>query len=505
MAVKKERDINKRALQVGTILDGKYQIKGILGEGGFGITYEGRELERNKKVAIKEYFPAELAVRENADSEQNLHIFRGKNEEFEKGKQRFLKEAETLRKFHYLEGIVSVLDCFEENQVAYIVMEYIDGITLKQYVKENGCLSYKELIPLLEPVMKALIKIHRQGLIHRDISSDNLMIGMDNKMRLIDFGAAKVANEKYKKSATVILKSGYAPPEQYLSEGKQGPWTDVYALSATMYMALTGHIPVDSVARLQGKELSPSICEIENITDWQSRAIEQGMEIKVSKRFKNVEELLDSITVAPQKEDEVTVQRPVVSKRMGSGIKGNSRSFKAIIYILILCFVLALVGLIATRDDAAMIAKIFHGNTTEANTVEVNSGKDTEEKQQAETETLDEHILCKMPDVIGLEEQKAIEKIAGSDSQIKIIVEREYDAETKEGSVIRQSVEPDTQYNIGAIKEIILTVSKGAEDTTTQQEKSNAVKKAEGTTEAKKDALHIYEEDGDYEEFQIKD
>lgn len=503
MAVKKEGDINKRALQVGTILDGKYQIKGILGEGGFGITYEGWDLERNNKVAIKEYFPTELAVRENADSEQNLHIFRGKNEEFDKGKQRFLKEAETLRKFHYLEGIVSVLDCFEENQIAYIVMEYIDGITLKQYVKENGCLSFTELIPLLEPVMKALIKIHRQGLIHRDISPDNLMIGMDNKMRLIDFGAAKAANEKYKKAATVILKSGYAPPEQYLSEGRQGAWTDVYALSATMYMALTGHIPVDSVARLQGKELSPAFDELGNITDWQSRAIEQGMEIKVSKRFKNVEELWDALTVAPQKEDEVTVQRPVVSKRISSKIKGNSRPQRVGSYILILCAILLLAGLMAAKGDR--MAKLLRGNSSQKETVEADSSKDTGEKQEEETEATDEHIVCKMPGVIGLEEQRAMEKIAGSDSRIKIVVEREYDTETKKGIVIRQSVEPDTQYNIGAIKEIILTVSKGEEGTTAQQKKDNAVKKAESTTKTKKDDIHIYEEDGDYEDFQIED
>lgn len=502
MEVKKELDINKCALQVGTILDGRYQIDGILGEGGFGITYEGRELERNKKVAVKEYFPAELATRENADSTQNLHIFRGKNEEFEKGKQRFLEEAETLRKFHYLEGIVSVLDCFEENRIAYIVMEYIDGITLKQYVKENGCLSFTELIPLFEPVMKALIKIHRQGLIHRDISPDNLMIGMDNKMRLIDFGAAKAANEKYKKAATVILKSGYAPPEQYLSEGKQGSWTDVYALSATMYMALTGHIPVDSVARLQGKELSPSIDEIDNIADWQIRAIEQGMEIKVSKRFKNVEELWDAITVAPRKEDEVTVQRPVASRRISSMIKGNGRLWRIASSILILCVVLVLAGLIAAKGNTDRIAGVLRGNTTQEKTAEVDSRKDTEEKRE---EAFNEYILCKMPDVTGLEEQEAMERIAGRDSQIKIIVEREYDAEAKKGIVMRQSVEPDTQYNIGAIKEIILTVSKGAEDTATQQEKSNAVKKAESTTEAKKDDIHIYEDDGDYEEFWIED
>lgn len=502
MEVKKELDINKCALHVGTILDGRYQIDGILGEGGFGITYEGRELERNKKVAIKEYFPAELATRENADSEQNLHIFRGKNEEFEKGKQRFLEEAETLRKFHYLEGIVSVLDCFEENRIAYIVMEYIDGITLKQYVKENGCLSFTELIPLFEPVMKALIKIHRQGLIHRDISPDNLMIGMDNKMRLIDFGAAKVANEKYKKAATVILKSGYAPPEQYLSEGKQGSWTDVYALSATMYMALTGHIPVDSVARLQGKELSPSIDEIDNIADWQIRVIEQGMEIKVSKRFKNVEELWDAITVAPRKEDEVTVQRPVASRRISSMIKGNGRLWRIASSILILCVVLVLAGLIAAKGNTDRISGVLRGNITQEKTAEVDSRKDTEEKRE---EAFNEYILCKMPDVTGLEEQKAMERIAGRDSQIKIIVEREYDAEAKKGIVIRQSVEPDTQYNIGAIKEIILTVSKGAEDTATQQEKSNAVKKAESTTAVKKDDIHIYEEDGDYEEFRIED
>ena len=456
-------------------------------------------------MAVKEYFPTELATRENADSEQGLHIFRGDSEEFAQGKQRFLKEAGILQKFHYLEGIVSVLDCFEENQTAYIVMEYIDGITLKQYVKENGCLSCKELIALLEPVMKAVIKIHRQGLIHRDISPDNLMIGMDNKIRLIDFGAAKSANEKYKKAVTVILKSGYAPPEQYLSEGRQGPWTDVYALSATMYMALTGRTPVDSVARLQGKELSPAICEIKNISKWQSRAIEQGMAIKVSKRFKNVEELWDALTIIPSKEDEVTVRGGAVSRRIRSLIKGNSRRGRTRIYVLLLFFVLALAGVMAVKGKADRMSEFLRENTTQEKTEEMDTSEHITEAEEVKTEALEEHVLCKMPNVIGLEKKKAIEIIADSDNQIKIIVEEEYSTEVKQGGVIRQSVEPDTQYNIGAVKEIILTISKGVETTTTQQVKRNVVKKTESTKQAEEDDIPIYEEGDEYEELDLGD
>ncbi len=181
-------------------------------------------------------------------------------------------------------------------------MEYIDGITLKQYVKENGTLSFKELLPLMKPIIQALNEVHRRGLLHRDISPENLMVGIDNQLHLIDFGAASIENRREEKNMTVILKSGYAPPEQYLSDGKQGAWTDIYALCATMYMTLTGFAPPESIRRIQEDSLLP-LTSHADITSWQAAAIEKGMSINAADRFQNMEALYQALIIPPIKTD----------------------------------------------------------------------------------------------------------------------------------------------------------------------------------------------------------
>lgn len=457
MADRKKEVMGKRGLKPGVCLKKCYQIEGVLGEGGFGITYEGRGLEDNRKVAIKEYFPADFAVRESADDGWNLQVFHGAEAEYDKGLQRFLREAKILKDFQYLEGIVAVMDCFEENQTAYIVMEYIEGITLKRYVSDNGCLSFQELVELLEPLMKALIRIHRQGLIHRDISPDNLLIGLDNKARLIDFGAANLIGQGYRKSTTVVLKKGYAPPEQYLTEGKQGPWTDVYALSAMMYMALTGQAPVDSVERLQGKEV-PAI-DREDMEDWQVAAIQTGMELKIAKRYKNVEELLQALTTPPQKEDEKTLCVKPASKEAVRQIRWLNTEKKGLAAAAFILVAVAVVIGLGRKEGVFRQWDSVSDNSqeTEALNTEV---PDTENDEPEVRE------LCVMPAVTGMEEEQAKRKIAEADSQLQISVTREYSEDVAAGLVIYQSVAADTQYNVGAITEIVLTVSKGKEEQT---------------------------------------
>ncbi len=489
----KERDrANKRSLQVDTRLHNRYQIEEVLGEGGFGITYKAKQLQTNTKVAIKEYFPAELATRTDADSDQNLHIFRGDNEEFEQGKKRFLKEAGILRQYHYLEGIVPILDCFECNQTAYIVMEYIEGITLKQYVDENGCLNFKELLHLLEPVMKSLIKIHKQGLIHRDISPDNLMIGMDNHMRLIDFGAAQSTNEKYKKANTVILKAGYAPPEQYLSDGKQGAWTDVYALTSTMYMALTGKTPLDSVTRLQGKEELEIDFYVEDMEWWQKQAIEQGMNVKVSKRFKNVEELLEALTIKPTDENGITVHRASVKGKEKALINQTASKTGILVRNVVIVVCLLLGGTV-----------IFWGlqrNQVEENDKTNSTHVDT---QMHSTQENAEPELCKVPSVLLMTEMQAREAIYAVDANVSILVVKEPNTEVKKGLVISQSVEPETVYNKGAITEITLIVSEGEEITTEHLNDNSTSNSGASTKQKTTEKFHVIEDEEEYDEFKI--
>jgi serine/threonine protein kinase len=468
MADKGKKIIRKRALKPGTLLKSCYEIEGVLGAGGFGITYVGCELENHRKVAIKEYFPMDLAFREYTDSSWNVTVFEGENEEYDRGLQRFLREAKILKDFQYLDGIVAVMDCFEENRTAYIVMEYIEGITLKQYVNDNGCLSFQELLELLEPLMKALIQIHRQGLIHRDISPDNLLIGLDNKARLIDFGAANLIGDRYQKSTTVVLKKGYAPPEQYLTEGKQGPWTDVYALSATMYMALTGQAPVDSVERLQGKEVSAMTQN--DMETWQITAIQTGMELKVSRRYKNVEELLHALTTPLQKEDEKTICPQPASKEEIRRIRRlNTEKKNFVMAGMILILTVVLIG-VAQRGTLLKNQDNDNGKNVE-----------TEENEADEPEV---SKLYTIPKVTGMGEEEAKQMIAASNANLQISVIEAYSEDVDAGLVASQSVAADTQYSIGAVTEIVLTVSKGKEEQTTENSTENSTS-SEGAVSTK--------------------
>lgn len=306
----------------GAVLNGHYRIEGVLGEGGFGITYEAVEWNSKRRVAIKEYFPKGYAFRKQADLNANLLVLDGKEgEEYQRGLERFLSEARLLEQLKQMEGIVTILEHFTENQTAYIVMEYIDGVTLRQYIAENGPIRMEELLKLLQPVMCSLGVLHKKGFIHRDISPDNLMIDMGNRMHLIDFGAAKQAFSKREQTMTVILKNGYAPPEQYLTDGVQGAWTDVYAMSATIYMALTGVKPQESIGRIQKEclELPPRYGA--DITWWQWKALEMGLRVQISERYRSMEQLYTSLTMAPSIEEQETEHAQILTRRMKRKIK----------------------------------------------------------------------------------------------------------------------------------------------------------------------------------------
>lgn len=313
-----------RKLPIGTRLPHNYIIDNVLGEGGFGITYSGYVLNTDEKVAIKEYFPGELSYRlTDSDAPNTIVPYAGSEASFQKGCDHFRKEASILREFQHLSSIVSVKDILEANGTVYLVMEYIDGITLKQYVKENGVLTYHELLSLITPVIQALIQIHKRGILHRDISPENIMVGTDNQFHLIDFGAASYENSHITKTITVILKSGYAPPEQYLSDGKQGAWTDVYALAATMYYALTGITPTDSIRRMQTDDL-PSLITLTPLEQWQADAIEKGMQLSAALRYQNIESFYQALRISPMQ------QNVIYENIVQSSIENNKTIIKPI-------------------------------------------------------------------------------------------------------------------------------------------------------------------------------
>ena len=286
---------NLYCLRKGTRLIGRYTIEGVLGQGGFGITYLGMDELHKKKVAIKEFFPQGIVTR-NIEYEDTVTVtLVGEKENYDKGKERFLKEAQTMAMFSKDKGIVKALDFFEINNTAYIVMEYLEGVTLKQYLRENERIAAEDLVELLVPLIEALDEIHSQGLIHRDISPDNIMVLPDGRIKLMDFGAARDYTEFGEKSLSIVLKPGYAPPEQYQTHGVQGPWTDIYALCATMYKCITGENPPDAIDRLVDDHLKkisafgiPVLPQIEE-------AIIKGMSVAANDRYQNVGDFCEDL------------------------------------------------------------------------------------------------------------------------------------------------------------------------------------------------------------------
>lgn len=209
-------------LPVGTLLDGRYRIGRVLGHGGFGITYLGWDDNLALKLAIKEYLPRDFATRTGDGA--TVSVYTGEAQKwYDYGLQRFQDEARTLAKFQQHAGIVSVYNFFRANATGYMVMEYVEGITLKAFLEHKGPIPYETARQALLPVMDALRAVHAEGLLHRDVAPDNIYITFGKRVKLLDFGAARFATGGHSRSLSVILKPGYAPEEQYRTHGKQGP------------------------------------------------------------------------------------------------------------------------------------------------------------------------------------------------------------------------------------------------------------------------------------------
>lgn len=312
---------NLHCLRKGTRLIGRYTIEKVLGQGGFGITYLGIDELHEKKVAIKEFFPQGIVTR-NIEYEDAVTVtFVGEKDNYNKGKEKFLKEARIMARFSKDEGIVKAQDFFEINNTAYIVMEYLEGITLKQYLRENERIEPEELLELFVPLIESLDEIHSQGLIHRDISPDNIMVLLGGKIKLMDFGAARDYTDFGEKSLSLILKPGYAPPEQYQTHGVQGPWTDIYALCATMYKCLTVENPPDAIERVMDDNLK-EISEFGiPVSKQMEETIIKGMSISARNRYQNIEEFCEDLYALSEEtltleEEESKVEETLIEEDM---------------------------------------------------------------------------------------------------------------------------------------------------------------------------------------------
>ena len=281
------------ALRAGTVLNGRYIVGRVLGQGGFGITYLALDTQLNAKVAIKEFMPGEIATR-TGSTVSVLSADRG--EDFTYGAERFQEEARTLAKFMGQPNIAGVTDYFDENDTSYFVMDYIEGISFKTYIaNQGGKVSVDDALNVMIPVLRALTAVHAEGFIHRDVTPDNIYITKDGVVKLLDFGSARYSIGDKSKSLDVILKVGYAPKEQYIRRSRQGPYTDVYSCAACLYAAITGFLPPESLERLDKDELVPiSQLGIE-IPEWLDKAILKGLAIQPEDRFQNAQEFLDAI------------------------------------------------------------------------------------------------------------------------------------------------------------------------------------------------------------------
>lgn len=420
-------------MRPGAILNERYVIGRALGHGGFSVTYLAWDALLLHKVAIKEYLPSEYATRRPGES--RLTIFSGKEGEyFQFGKEKFLDEAKRLSAFQNEDGIVHVYDCFSANETAYLVMEYLDGITLSEYLKKEaavlpqGRIAPEKAISMLTPVMLSLQRVHDSGMIHRDIAPDNIMLLKDGGVRLIDFGAARHAVHDCGKSMTVIIKDGYSPEEQYNSHSVQGPAADVYALSATLYQMITGITPPGAIERgeyLQKHKrdmLPPPSKFNKAVTKTQDTAILNGMALHTQDRTQSVAELYE----------ELTAQTPV--RRVQETIRKRS-SFSWPLWAKITAGVLA----------AAIVAGgvLLYLNR----------------KPKTDTAAEDGSYVLS-PNVVNMQVVNAVTAV--EDASLHLVVEgSDYDAGVEQGRILTQNPDPGTK--LAPASDLLATASLGKE------------------------------------------
>ena len=304
------------ALRAGTVLNNRYVVGRVLGQGGFGITYLAFDTQLQTKVAVKEYMPNDIATRiEGATVSVAMDT---KKDDFTYGAERFQEEARTLAKFIGHPNIAGVSSYFDANDTSYFVMDYIEGISFKSYIgNAGGRVSVDEALNIMIPVLRALTAVHQEGFIHRDVTPDNIYISKDGNVKLLDFGSARYSIGDKSKSLDVILKVGYAPKEQYIRRGRQGPYTDVYSCAACLYAALTGVLPPESLERLDQDELVPVSQAGIEIPEWLDRAILKGLAVQPEDRFQSAAEFLDAIEnqIAVEVPGAAPVQAPQAAKK----------------------------------------------------------------------------------------------------------------------------------------------------------------------------------------------
>jgi len=311
--------MSTRALELGTLVHARYRVERVLGEGGFGVTYQVSDLKENRIAAMKEYMPADIAYRRKhgkevqpkSDSAAAYQAFRDK----------FLDEARTIYRFRGHPNIIDVNHLFYDNNTAYYVMEYIDGKDLDKYLKERGGrLSWQELKPIMAQVAAALQAVHNGNTVHCDISPDNIFFLDGGQVKLIDFGAAKSVLGG--NSTMVLLKRGFAPPEQMRAGGNIGPWSDIYAMAVTIYRAYTGKMPPTAEDRMiSDQTVWPSQMGIPAPSPQWENVLRKAMSLHWEERYHDVSVFWQELSEC----EEETWNEPDLTDTWGDGHTWNNQ------------------------------------------------------------------------------------------------------------------------------------------------------------------------------------
>lgn len=530
--IKKE---NSYCLPLESRLNQRYIIKKVLGEGGFGITYLGWDEVLEMPVAIKEYYPEGMVGRRPQGREEHtLYTYEdGKRIVYEKGKEAFLKEARMLSQFFGLEGIVLVRDYFQENETAYIVMEYIEGTSVKEQVREKGAYSVEETLELMKPVLQALHTVHEKGLIHRDLSPDNIIVNSQGKLKLIDFGAARYASAQEQKTITLMYKRGFAAFEQYRVKGEQGAWTDVYGIAATMYFMMTGKIPEESADRVIRDELV-SLAELfeEKVSQRVSDVIGKAMAVLPEERYQDIEKFYrelygEQILIAnsvkkfqekvneTSKDEEISesntastdnapffstktlgreLQR-VMGKWEGAEYQKQKKQIGLTVGILLGVLIVAVV--VWKNGSWKQMPTALPSKTEKieqkALQSETGNTKSEQEASQLEENTIQPSVdseqdlqLISMPELTGKTKKETKAKLKQL-KLAKIQWKYRYSGSVEKGRIIRQNISKGTEIAIG--KKIVLVVSKGKKppEVTSQPESTQSSTSTSSSGDKQKD------------------
>lgn len=424
-----------RCLAPGTELAGRYITGKVLGEGSFGITYMGWDKRMGMAVAIKEYFPSDMVSRDViCGSDNSVYLYESQKKcDYDTYLKKFFDEAKCLSRFNQIKGIVSVLDFFYENNTAYIVMQYIDGISVKEYVAKNGKINAKQVLEMIRPVLTALEQVHATGIVHRDISPDNMIIRRDGSLVLIDFGAARMHNIDYTKTMTVMFKRGFSPEEQYRTKGRWGAYTDVYSVCAVVYFMMTGKAPVDSVIRALGDDM-PSLATMKEIGIplRQRKAVMKGMAVSAKNRWQSIRELYEALYDEDFARERLGGKN-IIFRRLAAG---------AGLFLMLF----GTYGFFGAGDEKQN-AQISSGNAL------ADSGGKADATPEAEA------LL--MENFLSMPKEKAEKRLESYQDRLIVNWEQNYSDDVKKDCIISQSVSEGTKLVEGEKHPVTFVVSRG--------------------------------------------